>query len=145
MFKHILIPTDGSRLSSHAVDQAIAFAAEPGAEVTLLAVIEPFHMLSVDTDELLDERDHYERTAATRCGTILAREKSKAEQCGVSCEALVIQSDSVARAIVETAIDRGCDLIAMGSHGRGGFASLLLGSVTRKVLAQSSKPVLVYR
>lgn len=145
MFKHILIPTDGSKLSSQAAQQAITFAADAGAEVTLLAVVEPFQMLSSDAEEFLDQRDHYERVADARCTAFLSPAKSEAVRRGVSCEMLVVKGDSVPLSIIETAVDRGCDLIAMGSHGRGGLTSLLLGSVTNKVLAHSRMPVLVYR
>jgi nucleotide-binding universal stress UspA family protein len=145
MFKHILIPTDGSRLSSQAANEAIKFAADAGADVTLLAVLEPFEMLSGNAEEFLEQRDHYERVAEARCNAFLSPAKSEAERFGIPCEMLVVKGDNVARAIIETAVDRGCDLIAMGSHGRGGVASLLLGSVTTKVLAQSRIPVLVYR
>lgn len=145
MFKHILIPTDGSKFSSNAAGEAIRFAADARADVTLLAVVEPFEMLSGNAEEFLEERDHYERIAEAQCNAFLSPAKAEAERRGVSYETLVINGNSVSRAIIETAVDRGCDLIAMGSHGRGGLASLLLGSVTSKVLALSRMPVLVYR
>ncbi|NLS08316.1 universal stress protein [Rhizobium sp. P32RR-XVIII] len=145
MFKHILIPTDGSKLSSMAADEAIRFAADAQARVTLLAVVEPFEMLSGNAEEFLEERDHYERIAESRCDAFLSPARSEAARRSISCETLVVKGDNVPLAIIETAVDRGCDLIAMGSHGRGGVASLLLGSVTTKVLAQSRIPVLVYR
>lgn len=145
MFKHILIPTDGSKLSCQAMKQAIFFAADAHAEVTLLTVVEPFHILAVDAEDFLAQRDHYERVAATKCKSMLSRWKSEAERYGVSCDTLVVQADSVSQAIIKAAIDTGCDLIAMSSHGRGSLGSLIVGGVTNKVLALSNTPVLIYR
>ena len=42
-------------------------------------------------------------------------------------------------------LGQGCDLIVMGSHGRGGLSAVVLGSVTNKVLTHTKTPVLVYR
>lgn len=145
MFKHILVPTDGSKLASQAAEQAIALAADMKADITLLAVTEPFHMLAVDSTEYLHQREKHEKTATFKCGAMLAQQKVKADGLGVSCNTLVLGSEDVARTIADTAANLGCDLIAMGSHGRTGVASLLLGSVTSKVLEKSTKPVLVYR
>ncbi|MBB6303744.1 universal stress protein [Rhizobium leucaenae] len=145
MFKHILIPTDGSKLASQAAERAIALAADMKADITLLAVTEPFHMLAVDSMDYLHQREKYEKTATSKCNAMLSRQKTQAEGRGVSCNSLVLGSEDVARTIADTAANLGCDLIAMGSHGRSGISSLLLGSVTSKVLEKSTKPVLVYR
>ncbi|MFS8116213.1 universal stress protein [Rhizobium jaguaris] len=145
MFKHILIPTDGSKLASQAAEQAIALAADMKADVTLLAVAESFHMLAVDSVDYLNQREKYEKTVTSKCNAMLARQKVKADCRGVPCNMLVLEGEDVARTIADTAANLGCDLIAMGSHGRSGVASLLLGSVTSKVVARSTKPVLVYR
>ena len=56
-----------------------------------------------------------------------------------------LEHEKVHQAIIETVSKRGCDLIAMASHGRRGVAALVLGSVTTKVLTHSALPVLVYR
>ncbi|WFU13253.1 universal stress protein (plasmid) [Rhizobium sp. CB3090] len=145
MFKHILIPTDGSKLASQAAEQAIALAADMRADITLLAVTEPFHMLAVDSIDYLNQREKYEKTSTSKCNAMLAQQKVRADGHGVSCNTLVLGSEDVARTIADTAANLGCDLIAMGSHGRSGVSSLLLGSVTGKVLERSTIPVLVYR
>ncbi|NLS20404.1 universal stress protein [Rhizobium sp. P40RR-XXII] len=145
MFKHILVPTDGSKMASHAATHAISLADEMNAEVTLLAVTEPFHMLLIDSNEYLDQQQRHEKAAASECGAMLARQKVKASDKGVPCKTLVINSMDVAKTIVDTADSLNCDLIAMASHGRSGLSSLLLGSVAAGVIAKSHIPVLVYR
>jgi len=63
MYKHILLPTDGSHLSNAAVEKTLAFAKEVGARVTLLSVLQPFHVFSFDAEQLESTRAEYERNA----------------------------------------------------------------------------------
>ncbi len=63
----------------------------------------------------------------------------------MSCEAVTVVNVQPYDAIVATASEKGCDLIAIASHGRSGLSAMLLGSVTQKVLAHTDLPVLVYR
>ncbi|HQS14022.1 universal stress protein [Reyranella sp.] len=145
MFKHILIPTDGSPLSTTAVQKAMQLARDAGAKVTVVTVVEPFHVFSMDNAQIADTRSAYEqhaRQAAERC---LEDARRQAEAFGVPCEIMHLEQDLPYKAIMETATAKGCDLIAMASHGRRGAAALLLGSETAKVLTHSSIPVLVYR
>lgn len=145
MFQHILIPTDGSKLSSAAVDKAIAFARDTGAKVTILTVVEPFHVFSTDPEQLASSAADYDRSAKAYASLILADAEGKARQIGVEVATLQITGDSPYEAIIATALERGCDLIAMGSHGRSGVAAIIIGSETLKVLTHSKIPVLVYR
>lgn len=142
MFKHILIPTDGSLLSERAVDQALRLAAEVHARVTLLAVAEPYHIAGswpmVGAEDCADSaRWHAQERLAS--GTAQAR------TLGVICEPLVVEHEAPYAAIIDVATSQGCDLIAMASHGRRGFSALILGSETQKVLTHSRIPVLVLR
>ena len=68
-----------------------------------------------------------------------------AKAMGVACETALVEDDHPYQAIIDTAAKRGCDLIAMASHGRRGIAALVLGSETTKVLTHSTIPVLVFR
>ena len=145
MFKHILIPTDGSKLASEAVDKGIALAGSAGARVTFLMVVEPFHVLSVDAAQLESTRVDYEKQAGVIARKTLAEAKASAEAAGVTAEVIDGVDDQPYRAIVAAADTLGCDLIAMASHGRRGMAALMIGSQTMKVLAHSRVPVLVYR
>lgn len=145
MFKHILIPTDGSVLATEAVEKGIALARAAGARVTFLMVVEPFHVLSVDSVQLESTRSEYEKHAVGIARETLAAAAAKAEAAGVAAATIDGQDDQPFRAIVEAADARGCDLIAMASHGRRGMAALIIGSQTMKVLTHSKVPVLVYR
>lgn len=146
MYKHLLVPTDGSALSVAAVDSAFALAKEMGASVTVLAVAEPYptiyytEVLQVDT-----LRAEYEQRALEECKTAVANAKTKADGLGVSCDTAVVVHAEPFQAICDTAASKGCDLIVMASNGRRGLSALLLGSVTTKVLTHSKIPVLVYR
>ncbi len=145
MYKHILLPTDGSPLSDMAVEQGLAFARDIDAKVTLLMAVEPFHIISVDADQLAKTREEYEAYAGEQAARYLKTLRAKAEALGVACESEHMVSSEPYRTIIDTAKARGCDLIAMASHGRRGVSALLLGSETTKVLTHSTIPVLVYR
>lgn len=145
MYSHILIPIDGSPLSRVAMQTAMAFARDAEAKVTVLTVVEPFHIFTASTEQLETTREEYNRHARAEAANHLAAAEREAKLLGVSCEVVITEGDDPYRDIIETATQRGCDLIAMASHGRRGFAAMLLGSVTLKVLTHSKVPVLVYR
>jgi nucleotide-binding universal stress UspA family protein len=147
MFKHILIPTDGSPVSTKAVKAGIALAKEHGAKVTGYHAVEPvpMHLYGegyVADKEMVEEFDRRRRAAAKKHIDALAREAQKA---GVAFEPLVQTSARPYDGIVEAAAKRKCDLILMSSHGHRGLDRLMLGSVADKVIQRSKVPVLVYR
>ena len=145
MFGHILIPTDGSALSTTAIQNALQLARAVKAKVTVITVTEPFHIFSMDSVQLADTRSAYETHAGEAAKRCLDAAKRQAEALGVECQAIHVEHAMPYKAIIDTAAEKGCDLIAMASHGRRGAAALVLGSETAKVLTHSSIPVLVYR
>lgn len=145
MYSHILIPIDGSPLATTAMRTSLAFAQDAGARTTVLIVVEPFHIFTASPEQVEATRDGYQRHARELAGKYLAEAEEEARRRGVPCDAVMIEGDDPSFDIIDTATQRGCDLIAMASHGRRGVAALLLGSVTMKVLTQSKIPVLVYR
>lgn len=145
MYNHVLIPTDGSPLSTVAVEHSMDFARDADAKVTVLTVMSPFHVFSADASRLADTRADYEQRARMHAAEILTDAQRKAQARGVRCDVLQLESDSPYDAIIKTANRSGCDLIAMASHGRRGVAAVVLGSETLKVLTHSKIPVLVYR
>jgi nucleotide-binding universal stress UspA family protein len=145
MFKHILIPTDGSALSTEALDKALDFAAEIEAKVTVLAVIEPMQVFTVNPSGMEIAYAEYEKRSNEEADDILAGAEFGAKRRNVAFKGAKMLSADVAGCIGKTAEDRDCDVIAMASHGRSGFKAFMLGSVTMKVLASSTIPVLVYR
>lgn len=145
MYKHILIPIDGSDLSNVGLEAGLALAKALDAPVTVLTVSIPFHVLSMEAIQLESARLEYELQAKTRSGGWLIAAADKAKALGVRCTTQWRENEHPYRAIVDTAQEEGCDLITMSSHGRSGVTAALLGSETQKVLAHSKVPVLVYR
>lgn len=145
MFQHILVPSDGSPRSAEAIEQAMAFARDIHAKVTVLTVVEPFHLLSANAEQLSSSMADYARHAGEAAAGHLAQAADRAEALGVVCETLVVEDEHPYEVIIATAVDHRCDLIAMASHGRRGISAVLLGSETVKVLTHSKIPVLVYR
>jgi nucleotide-binding universal stress UspA family protein len=147
MYKHVLIPTDGSRLSKKAIVAGVAFAKVLGARVTgLFAAPAPTPIVYQDflpVDYMTPEQHAavIHRTAVKYLGVI----EKAARDAGVPCECLTVTDDYPAEAILATAKKRKCDLIFMASHGHRGIAGVLLGSETQKVLTHSKVPVMVYR
>jgi nucleotide-binding universal stress UspA family protein len=147
MFQHLLIPTDGSPFAEKAVSAGIRLARALGARVTAYHAIEEPDVQGVGDEAFIDTRafKEFERRLRERGERFLAPVKAAAEAAGVPCEILITNPDSPAEGIVAAAREAGCDAIVIASHGRGEIASLLLGSVTHKVLAHAQVPVVVYR
>ncbi len=146
MYKHILVSTDGSDLARKGVDHALALAGSLGARLTIVTVTERLPVYA-GFDGGLTALAYSDYTASQKAGAeqVLAAAKEAAAGGGVTVETALIENSSPAEAIIETARARGCDLIAMASHGRRGLGRLVLGSVTAEVLAHSETPVLVVR
>src|SRR6186997_860328 len=115
MYRHILIPTDGSKPAEHGVAHGLALAKSLGAKVSVIFVVEPFSEM---TGRFLEAVARYAELRKEQATSVLDRAANAAE-------------------------DKGCDLIVMSSHGRSGLSMLLIGSVTNKVLTQAKTPVLV--
>ncbi len=145
MYKHILVPTDGSAASEAAVQSAVRFAQEIGARVTGIYVVPEFHLFTYKTEMLEDTREQFARDSNEHAKKFLASIENAACDMGVPYDTVQMVSDHPYEAIIQTARDLQCDLIAMASHGRRGVRGMLLGSETQKVLMHSAIPVLVYR
>lgn len=145
MFKHILLPTDGSDASSAAIREALRFARDAGANVTGLYVVAPFHVIAYEAAMLEDTREEYLRDSGQLAKKYLAEIELVGRELGVPCDLVDVTDDHPFEAIIRVATERHCDLIAMASHGRRGVRGLLLGSETQKVLTHSRTPVLVFR
>ena len=163
MFKHILLPTDGSPLSEAAVEEGILFAKAIDAKITGFCVI-PLHYKfrytahimqdafgqSTEPDTAMEKAFQAMVEKGTKEGKRLVEEYlstiiKSAKEAGVACDAFYDVNDFPYEAIIQTAGQKGCDLIMMASHGRSGAKALLLGSETQKVLTHSRIPVLVHR
>jgi len=145
MFKHVLIPIDGSRRATKALKAGIAFAKEVGARVTAyhaLQVIPAYYGEGFIPPAALEPVEAGARKQARK---YLDEAGRIAGTSGVACELHVSQPATVYEGIIEAARKNKCDVIFMASHGHGELASLVLGSVTVKVLAHSKIPVVVFR
>lgn len=147
MYKHILVPIDGSELSKHAIEQSVGLAAKLGARITGF-VAEPLAPLPTDSSGmnsyLRKTEEHRARTEA-HAHTVLADFAAQAAAQGVAFEGHFKRTDAVDDAIVAAAEEYACDMVMMATHGRGVFGELLFGSHTKSVLSRSKLPVLVLR
>lgn len=147
MFRHLLVPTDGSDLSRRTATHAITFARETGARITFFAAL-PQHPVSFHEGYGLTDAGTRERLIATaeqQGRAIVDPLVAEAAAAGVTAEAAATPCATVHDGIIAAATHHGCDLIFMASHGRRGIGALLLGSETQKVLTHSKIPVLVHR
>ena len=147
MYKHIMIPTDGSELSDKAINAGVDFAKEVHARVTGFTAVPEYKVPS--EIELMSRHgvslEQYERDARKQAEAALQKIADRARAAGVEYDAEYTQSDCPHEAIVRSALKRGCDLIFMASHGRRGISALVHGSQTQGVLSHSTIPTLVYR
>ena len=149
MYKHILVPTDGSKLSLKAAKEAAGLAKSMKAKVTALFVIPPY-MSPVMGDGYLPPTNEaslrrYREATEKLADKALDKVEKAFAGSKISFQRLFVTDDQPWAGIVAAARNRKCDLIVMASHGRGGLAGLLLGSETTRVLAHSKQPVLVCR
>jgi nucleotide-binding universal stress UspA family protein len=139
---HILVPTDFSEYANDALDYAIELAKAFTARLTLLHVIHlsPLAVDDYDTSGLVSYWEEIETDAQQRMQALLNRVHQK----GLQGETMMIH-DVPFQAILDTAKDKGADLIVMGTHGRTGLTHVLMGSVAERVVRMAPCPVLVTR
>lgn len=147
MYKHILLPTDGSDLSFKAVQHGVLLAKTVGAKVTSLTVVSSVLLFSLAPEKLqgASEEWGYKPELESFAQKCLDQVKGVALEKGVTCNVMYVEHDHPYQAIIEAAANEHCDLIVMASHGRGGLSAIVLGSQTVKVLTHSTIPVLVCR
>jgi nucleotide-binding universal stress UspA family protein len=148
MYKHILIPTDGSELATKGLLHGLALAKNQGAAVTIVTVTEMWSALAMAQQargSTLQPTERYEEQAAEAARLVLDEAVKLAQSQGINAETLHVADQHPAEAIIATSTDRGCDLIVMASHGRRGLSRLMLGSQAYEVLSHSTVPVLVVR
>jgi nucleotide-binding universal stress UspA family protein len=148
MFKHLLLPTDGSALAGKAVAKGFGLAKSLGARITLLSVVPEFRMIADESFAVpmsAQLKSRYEKEAAARATGMLRKLQEKAAKAGLKADVVVLVGDLPYRRIIDAAKKHKCDAVVMASHGRRGLTGLLLGSETVKVLTHSKVPVLVVR
>ena len=123
MYKHILIPTDGSEVSARAIEEGARLAAALGARVTVLTVTKPFHILTLSVEQLEERPEQHAQHSKQRADNVLADAQRRVESARVSWDGVWLEHEHPHEAIIDTARTRGCDLIAMASHRRRGVAA----------------------
>ncbi len=139
-FKRILVPTDFGATSARALEYASVLAKEFGASLHLLHVV-VFPLGTTASPEAYwvefsglrqQMREDAERQIVALAATLP----------GIQVATEVLDGQSPASLIIKAAADYGAQLIVMGTHGRGGFNRLLLGSVAERVVRTAPCPVL---
>jgi nucleotide-binding universal stress UspA family protein len=146
MYKHILLPTDGSQLSEEAARAGIELARKLGARATVL------HVLAEPAAIGLDGWSHHDKHYAEHLAKTLERHgehyveavREEARLAGVPCEGVLARAKAPEQEIIAQAASRGCDLVFMASHGQKGNAGVLLASVTLAVATLGNIPVLIH-
>lgn len=147
MYKHILVPTDGSALSRKAVRSGVLFAREAGARITAI------HVVAKPGADELEAWTHHEPDFAEKRARLFQKFADAALQFatdsaaaqGVPCSVRLVMGEEPWRAIVDTAQAAHCDLVFLAAHGARGESAQLLGSEALKVLVHSTVPVLVHK
>jgi nucleotide-binding universal stress UspA family protein len=145
MYKNILIATDGSELAGKAVLHGVALAKAIAAKVTVVTVMKPFRVFTLEMNMVEDTSAEYKKRVQEQTDKTLKAAADQAKAASVACETVQVENEHPYQAIIDTAKTKGCDLIVMASHGRRGISALVLGSETVKVLTHSKIPVLVHR
>lgn len=146
MYRHILVPLDGSHLAEQILTHVKALASLEGSEahITLFRAVPPIYPATVDYSGMLttmmDTLPEAEQEAQDYLDTIAA--ELKAEGYKVQCEVSVMPA---AEGIIEFSEAHRVDLIAIATHGRSGISRWVFGSVTQKVIHSAQAPLLVMR
>lgn len=149
MFKHILVPTDGSALSLKAAKVAVDLAKVHKARITAIHVMAPYVPPTAGDGIMYYPEsfspEEYKKAVEKEAKKALDKVAAAAAKSKVRFDSVALTHDQPWESIVSTARKAKCDVIVMASHGRRGIAGLLLGSETTKVLTHSRTPVLVCR
>jgi nucleotide-binding universal stress UspA family protein len=145
MFKTLLIAIDGSELSELAQSHGLELAKTFGSKVFLVHVTPPWSSLVVGDAVVMYPPADFETSMNKAAQNLLKKAAEKFAAAGIPVEMIHTSDPQAHKAIVETAKNKGCDLIVMGSHGRHGLAGLMLGSVATKTVTHAHVPVLICR
>jgi len=144
MFKHILLASDGSASAEHAAKKTMDLARIHGASVTATYVIDPYPYVGIGDANPMGFQS-YMTAAQEAASKAFVHLSELAHAAGVPLEVRLVEDSHVVDGIMAVADEVAADLIVIGSHGRNAVQKLLLGSVAGKVVAHSTRPVLVVR
>jgi nucleotide-binding universal stress UspA family protein len=144
LFRHILVPVDGSALAEDILPLAQTLATLSGAQLTLLRVIAPQRAIARPAP-VTRVNAKYMAEQEAEAVRYLATVSARMTAAGPRTETTTVVAENPARAILGYAIDHDVDLIAMSTHGLGGVKRFMIGSVADKVLRGAPIPVLLTR
>jgi nucleotide-binding universal stress UspA family protein len=145
MLDNVLIPTDGTEVSTQAAAFAIELAKKMGAKVTVVTVTTPADAIMVGEVSVIRNTEEYEKKASASAQAMLDVIGKLATEASVACEKVHARSALPWHGILETAKSTKADMIVMASHGRRGLSAMMIGSETQKVVNHSHIPVTIYR
>src|ERR1700736_3020190 len=121
MYKHILIPPDGSDLSNTAIRHGVALAKAINAKVTGITVTIPFHVFAVDPEAVTDTPDSYRKRMSAAATKYLTQVRYAAAAVAVTCAVINAEQEHLYNAIIDPANKNDFYLIVMASYGRHGM------------------------
>jgi nucleotide-binding universal stress UspA family protein len=144
MYRHILVPVDGSATSERALREALGLARQQAAELELVYVMEDVLFLE---NEAYINYEEVQRSARKGGEKTLAQAQTLVRQAGMTAEERLLEArgERIANVIIEEARRWPADLIVIGTHGRSGFSRILFGSVAEGVVRTAHIPVLLVR
>lgn len=150
MFKNILLAVDGSETAQKAADQGMALAQRLGAKVTIVTVSLPWDTyfsreLAVVVPNVVIPQAAYEQKREAVATEVTQRVLIQAQSAGISAVTVHHRHRNPYQAIIDVAVENGCDLIVAGPHPDRGLGGALVGSETMKIVTHTTIPVLVYR
>ena len=147
MYKHILLATDGSKLSDKAVQTAMELTQIFSADLVVVKVVPHYIQTYFEGSFAINDVDvkNIESQWDTAAQKTLDEVQALALAKGLHIHTRVVKSDDIAQGLIDTAKQLNSELIVMASHGRKGIKRLLLGSETTSVLTHATIPVLVLR
>lgn len=145
MFKHLLVPVDGSPTAMLAVEKAAGLAKAFDSAVTLVSVVDNYPFTGLGGDYVFGQVEYLTAATANANAALDKAAQALAAQGVQVTGRRVIEEHVIHDGILGAVAETSADLIVMGSHGRHGLEKLLLGSVTLRVLGRSTVPVLVVR
>lgn len=145
MYKHILLPTDGSELAERGLDHGLSLAKTLGAAATVIVVTVPLSGFALQGMMEAAALGAYDDGVADELGKLKNHIADEAAKVGIAIDFVNVVDVSPASAILDVATQKNCDLIVISSHGRRGISRLMLGSQAAEVLSGSTIPVLVIK
>jgi nucleotide-binding universal stress UspA family protein len=145
MLDNVLIPTDGTEVSTQAAAFAVELAKKMGAKVTVVTVTTSADAIMVGEVSVIRNTEEYEKKASASAQAMLDVIGKLATEASVACEKVHARSALPWHGILETAKSTKADMIVMASHGRRGLSAMMIGSETQKVVNHSHIPVTIYR